>query len=183
MKIRHYTHALAALVLLMVSVSAYGAWYLRVGKESATAISLATEIENKKQSSVHILEAKSQLEKAMNDEQAIQGYLVDTNDVVPFLESLQSIGQRLGTKVTVESVSAQPAKPHNVLQLSLKITGPFDNVERTLGAIEYQAYDTVVTNVTLDTPGPSAGAAPLWTAAVTLRIGTADVASTTQSKP
>jgi hypothetical protein len=125
-------------------------------------------------------EAKQELERAMNDEAAIKEYFVDTSDVVPFLESLQTIGQRLGTKVVVESVSAQPAKPHTVLQLALKITGPFSSVEKTLGAIEYQAHDTTVTNITFDTPP---GAAAQWTAAVTLRIGTTDVAAASSKKP
>lgn len=180
MKLRHYTHVLAAAAIFFIVLSAYGTWYAKVGKESATAISLAADIQTKKQSGARVEEAKQELERAMNDEAAIKGYFVDTSDVVPFLESLQTIGQRLGTKVTVESVSAQPAKPHTVLQLALKVTGPFSSVEKTLGAIEYQAHDTTVTNVTFDTPP---GGDAQWTAAVTLRIGTVDTASSSPKKP
>jgi hypothetical protein len=183
MKLRHYSHALIALAVFVIAVSLYGVWYAYVGKESAAAVSLASDIETKKQSRERVQEAKLQLEQALSDQQSISGYFVDTDDVVPFLESLQNTGKRLGTTVVVESVSAQPAKPHSVLQLALHITGTFDSVERTLGAIEYQPYDTVVSSVTLDTAGPSAGAVPQWTAAVTLRIGTADAASTTAKTP
>jgi hypothetical protein len=171
MKLRHYSHALGALILFLIALSAYGAWYAAVGRVSATAVSLASEIETKKQSGARVEEAKQELERAMTDAASIKGYFVDTNDVVPFLESLQAIGQRLGTNVTVESVSAQPAKPHTVLQLALKITGTFSNVEKTLGAIEYQAHDTTVTGVTFDTAGGSSQ----WTAAVTVRIGTTEI--------
>jgi hypothetical protein len=172
MRLRHYSHALGALLLFIIAVSAYGAWDARVSRESASAVSLASEIATKKQSSARLQEAKDQLEKALGDQAATEGYFVDTDDVVPFLESLQNTGKRLGSQVTVESVSAQPGKPHTVLQLALRVTGTFDAVERTLGAIEYQPYDTEVTGVTLDTPGPSAGKASPWTAAITLRIGT-----------
>lgn len=177
MNIRSYTHVLIMAVIFIAALSAYGAWYARVGKESADAISLQSEIQAKTQTAARAQEAKTQLNRALADRAAITGYFVNTNDVVPFLETLQSTGAKYGSKVVVESVSSQPAKPHTLLQLSVSITGTFDSVERTLGAIEYEPYDTTVSNVTLDTPG-GAGAVPQWTAAVTMNVGTIDMAGT-----
>lgn len=180
MKLKPYAHALAMLAVFVGALSAYGAWYGQVGKESAKDISLASDIQAKTQNAAHAQQAETQLARALSDRASITGYFVSTNDVVPFLETLQTTGAAHGTKVEVESVSAEPAKPHTLLQLSVRITGPFDSVERTLGAIEYEPYDTTLTNLTLDTPGASGGAAPIWTAAVTMNVGTIDpTASTT----
>jgi hypothetical protein len=183
MNIRPYSHALGAIVLFLITLSVYGAWYAYVEKTSAVAAGLVNEIATKKESGARIQDAKNQLERATSDGAAVEAYFVDTDDVVPFLESLQGIGERLGSEVTVESVSAQPAKPHTVLQLALRITGTFDSVERTLGAIEYQPYETVLTNVTFDTPQAGGEVAPIWTAAVTLKIGTTEVTGVATTTP
>ncbi len=177
MKLKHLIRPVFTIAALAAAFTLYGAWYAHVGQESALAVSLAAQIEEANQKSIKAEEAKQQLEKAASDEAAIKGYFVSTSDVVSFLESLQSTGASYGTKVEVVSVSSVPSKPHAQLQLSLSITGSFDAVERTLGAIEYQPYDTVVQNLTLDTPAQATGAAQ-WTAAATLLVGTSDATST-----
>lgn len=174
MKIKHYAHALVMLGVFLAALAAYSAWYAYVGKESASALSLANDIQAKQQSAARVQESKTALDRALSDEASIKGYFVNTSDVVPFLESLQNTGAKFGAKVEVVSVSSEPAKPHAVLALSLSITGPFDSVMRTLGAIEYQPYDTTTTNLTLDTTDGAKGAARQWTAAVTVRVGTID---------
>lgn len=177
MKLRHVIHPLLMIGVLALALSAYAAWYGKVGEESANAVALAQKIEEAKQQGSQARAAKEELARASANEAAITGYFVDTKDVVPFLETLQSTGTRLNSKVEVVSVSSEPAKPHARLLLSLRITGSFDSVMRTLGTIEYQPYDTTIQSLTLDTPP---GEASMWTAAVTLSVGTRDtVASTT----
>lgn len=188
MKFKHYTHVAIMLVVLLGVFTAYGAWYAQVGKASSDAISLATQIQERRQSQASAQEAKDQLERALVDEASITGYFVDTDDVVDFLGSLQATGNAQGTNVEVVSVSAEPARPHGVLVLALRITGTFDSVLRTLGAIEYQPYDTVLTGLTLDTTDGGV-AARQWEAAATLRVGNSErapaprAASTTTETP
>lgn len=172
MKIKHYTHAIIMILVFIGAVSVYGAWYAAIGRESASALSLQSQIQTKTEIAASAQTARSQLTKALSDQASITGYFVSTNNIVPYLSTLQSTGAKYGTKVEVVSVTSQPAQPHTLLQLSLRITGPFDSVERTLGAIEYEPYDTTITNVTLDTPG-GAGTRQ-WTAAVTMNVGTID---------
>lgn len=183
MKLRRLIHPLLMIIVLAIAFSLYGTWYARVGSESANAVALTGKIEEAKQAGVRTQEAKKQLENAASDEAAIRGYFVNTADVVPFLESLQSTGSRFGAKVEVVSVSSDAAKPHARLLLSLRITGPFDSVERTLGAVEYEPYDTVVQTLTLDTPKEQGGSAAQWTAAVTMSVGTIDIAAAAPAKP
>ncbi|CAN5714080.1 hypothetical protein BH11PAT2_BH11PAT2_09020 [soil metagenome] len=176
MKLTHITHTLLAIVALIIAFSAYGVWYATVSKKSAEAASLASQIQTKHQDSQRVQEAKDQLQKISAQESLVNGYFVATSDVVPFLESLQSTGKSLGSTVQVVSVSADPGKPHSHLNLSLSITGPFDSVVRTLGALEYSPYDAAVQNLTLDTPQTGSGKAAQWTAAATLLIGTTETA-------
>lgn len=176
MKIKPYTHAIVMILVFIGALSVYGTWYAAIGKESANAVSLQSQIQAKTETEANAQAAKSQLAKALSDQANITGYFVSTNDIVSYLGALQNTGTKYGAKVEVESVTSQPAQPHTLLQLALRITGPFNSVERTLGAIEYEPYDTTVTTVTLDTPG-GAGT-PQWTAAVTMNVGTVDATST-----
>ncbi|MDB5190432.1 MAG: hypothetical protein JWN49_758 [Parcubacteria group bacterium] len=172
MKLTHITHALLTIVVLIIAFSAYGIWYTTVSRKSAQAASLSAEIETKHQDSERIKAAKDELQKISSDESRVNGYFVSTNDVVPFLETLQSTGKNLGSDVQVVSVSADPGKPHAHLNLSLSITGSFDSVVRTLGALEYSPYDASLQSLTLDTPQTGTGKAAQWTAAATFFIGT-----------
>ncbi len=176
MKLKHYSHVLIMLAVLIGAFAAYGAWYGQVGKVSSDAISFATQIQERRQNQASAQEAKEQLESALVDEASITGYFVDTDDVVDFLGSLQATGNAQGAKVEVVSVSAEPARPHGVLVLALRITGTFDSVLRTLGAIEYQPYDTTLMGLTLDTTDGGA-AARQWEAAATLRVGNSERAA------
>ncbi|MDB4991771.1 MAG: hypothetical protein JWL75_16 [Parcubacteria group bacterium] len=178
MKLKYYSHVAIGFVALVIAFSVYGTWYTRVGNESAKAESLAAQIQAKNVSTQKTQQSKSELEHALADEAAIKGYFINTQDIVPFLGDLQAEGSKYGAKVEVVSVSAEPAKPHAVLVLALRITGTFDAVERMLGAVEYESYDTVLSSVTLDTPGAENHAAPVWTAAATIRVGTIDTSST-----
>ena len=77
------------------------------------------------------------------------------------------------------SVAAAPASPYGHLNLSVSITGTFDAVSKTVGAIEYQPYNTSLTSLSLSTtanPGDTGTTTattsqPVWNAAVVFSVG------------
>jgi hypothetical protein len=175
-----------AVVLLALAVSAYGSWYAVVSSRSAQSAELATQIQSKGQDAKRLAEAKTALASISGDEATVRGYFVSTADVVSFLENLQALGSRLGTNVTIASVSAdntQSTRP--TLALTLQIAGPFDAVLRTLGSIEYGPYFIEVSDFSLTTvPAIAAGAgAPAraagWTATASFIVGALRAASST----
>ena len=161
-----------ALVVFAVSLGVYSFWYSLVGKASVEAAGLSEEIRTKSQDSARVAAAKVALESLAEDEAAMHAYLVREQDIVPFLGTLEDTGVSLGSSVEVVSVAADSQGERSRIQLSLKITGTFDAVLRTLGAIEYGPYDSAIQSVTFDTvPVEGAVAAP-WTAAATFTLGT-----------
>ena len=172
MKRRALIELLLALALLVTALAVYSAWYVSVGKASAEAAALASEIHTKSLDSARVASAKAALESLVEDEETMRSYLVRESEVVSFLEELEDAGGSLGTSVEVVSVGAESVGGREALRLSLKVTGSFDGVLRTLGALEYGPYDTRMQNVTLDTTAGTDGTPGAWTATATLLIGT-----------
>lgn len=160
-----------ALAVFAAVLGVYGFWYSLVGKSSVEAAALSEEIRTKSQDSARVAAAKVALESLAEDEAAMRAYLVREKDIVPFLGTLEDTGTSLGAGVEVVSVSAESKGERSQLLLSLKITGSFDAVLRTLGAIEYGPYDSAIQSVTFDTV-PVEGTAAVWTAAATFTLGT-----------
>ncbi len=172
MRRRALIELVIAFFILAAVLAAYGSWYVMVGKASAESASLAKEIETKTLDSARVASAKAALESLIAGEESMRSYLVQEADVVPFLGRLEDAGTTLGASVEVVSVNAEPVEARENLRLSLKITGSFDAVLRTLGALEYGPYDTRVVNVTFDTVAGGEDPSGAWTATATLLIGT-----------
>lgn len=167
---RSLLRLIVTLALLVAAFGSYAWWHTQASSATDRAAALATEIEQMRLDSERARDARDQLAAIAGDEAAVRGYLVPTQDVVPFLETLEQTGTAFGSDVEVVSVSARQ-EPRSHLELSLRITGGFDAVVRTLGAIEYAPYDIELRQLGLDTAGGSATTTP-WVASATLLVGT-----------
>ena len=162
---RALVNLIAAAVLCLLAIAGYLFWYGQVADKSAEAAELRSKLGASGEAGNRAALAHNALEELAPKEEELYRHLVASDDIVPFLEGLETTGDRLGSNVEVVSVTNNQAG--DALALSLRITGSFDAVTRTLGAIEYQTYDTVLTNLTLDTP-PEESA---WSAAVSFTVG------------
>ncbi len=180
-------HFMWALMLLVLTLGAYGYVYSRVSARSVQANSVIQQIKNQNDASVKATLAKTQLAQLSTQQAAITQYFVSTSDVVPFIEKLQAIGKFVGANVQVVSVAAAPASPYGHLNLSVSITGTFDAVSRMLGAIEYQPYNTSINSLSLTAAAPSQASAsttpasslmPVWNASVVFGVGAITTAAT-----
>ncbi|HEX8591618.1 MAG TPA: hypothetical protein VF696_02640 [Candidatus Paceibacterota bacterium] len=173
---RPLSDILGAALVFIAALGGYIIWYGTVTGEVEKAAALSQELGAHGEADSRAALARKELLELGQKEADVYGHLVATDDIVPFLESLEATGERLGTKVEVASVANSPGTPLNTLTLSLRITGDFNAVMRTLGAIEYQTYDTVLTNLTLDTPP---GSSAQWSAAATFAVGVMPAATAT----
>jgi hypothetical protein len=157
-----------AAVLCAAAVITYGFWYRTIVTESTTVASLGSQIDTQTAAAARIASARAALAQIAGDEAAVQAYFVPQTNVVPFIDDLQTRGQSLGTVIAVQSVSANAQATHPSLSLELTVSGSFDAVLRTLGAIEYAPYDLSITGLSLVQGGPKA-----WHADVKMLVGSA----------
>ena len=176
----YFPLALAILVLLL-SGAVYGGVQYLFGQEQTHITDNERQIENKKSEIARAHQAQAALTTLADDEAVLKGYSLSRQDIVAFLESLQSTGTALGSQVHVLSVSDEIAGMHPRVTLSLLITGSFDAVMRTIGMLENAPYDTVLSNLTLSSNQPPKGPVE-WSAATTISVGVQRLATSTNTK-
>lgn len=157
----------AAATLLLLMLSAYAIWYRAVETRAQEATTLAEELQQRGEAGGRVALARKALEGLDADEATVHKYFITNEELVTFLESLERTGEQLGADIEVVAVQRGEGAQSTTITLALSIQGTFDVVLRTLGAIEYQPYDTRLTSVTLDTAN-----AGVWTMAATVAIGT-----------
>lgn len=163
-----YVHLAGALVLLIAAVAGYLLWNGALSSKRAEAAQDAAALATLRANAALASAASEQLSSLGADAAEINAYFIDSANVVPFLETLQETGTRLGAKVDVQSVTAKnDGRPH--LDLSLAISGPFAAVARTVGAIEFAPYDIKVTSLSMTASGDAGG----WNAAMAFSVSTA----------
>jgi len=160
---------LFSLVLFGLAMCVYGYGYFLISRKSVAVASLEQQILSKMETASRVSSAHAALAEISGDEATVQTYFVSQTQVVSFIDALQTTGTNLGTKVEVLSVSQKPSTARSALAITLSVSGSFDAVMRTVGAIEFSPYD-----LTMDTFGLSKDVSiDLWQANMTITVGSA----------
>lgn len=170
------TQLILAFLVCAAALVGYGIWYAAIANQSIAASALQSQIDVKTATISQMASTRAALAEIAGDESVVQGYFVPETGVVTFIDGLESRGRSLGANVGVLSVSTGGAPARPVLLFSLSITGTFDAVMRTVGAIEYAPYDISVSALTLEQSDKNS-----WHADLKLLVGSvvAGAATTT----
>lgn len=164
-------HLALALALAVGLAGVYAFWFLAVSRADAGTAGVLAEIESKENERERTAAARAALEDLATEEAFVAAHLIPEEGIVSFLERLEEVGAAQGADVSVASVSGDAAGEGRIT-LSLSISGTFESVMRTLGAIEHGPYAIATQNVTLDSGGEGA-----WTAVGAFTIGTTNAVS------
>ncbi len=164
-------HIGIAAAVLCVALGAVIGVSLLVASAQQKADKLTQEIATKQAETLRVAAAKAALPLLVEAEQTLAAHSLSTLDIVPFLEGLEKQGRAQGADVEVLSVTGGQGKSTERLTLSLKVTGSFDAVARTIGQIEYGPYDTQITTLAVDTGVDEDGGGQKWTAAAVVSLG------------
>ncbi len=183
MKKTAYSPIIIASLILLGSLGLFGVEYYVLDTTVGQVTDLQKQIGEKKGEIEKAARARSALTTLGPNEAIINSYLLNKDDIVTFLENVQSTGKGIGATAQVVSVSDEKVAGHPRISVSLLITGSFDSVMRTVGILENSAYDSTLTSVTLDSGGPIVKGVQQWSAATVLSVGLAQQGSTTPKKP
>ncbi|MEK7101717.1 MAG: hypothetical protein AAB882_01015 [Patescibacteria group bacterium] len=140
-----FLHIIVAAIVCVMAIIGYGVWYAAVGAKSVTVMNVEDKVVIKTETANRIASSRASLAEIRDDEATIRSYFVPETGIVAFIDSLQARGKTRGAAVRVLSVSsAGAATAVPSLMLSLAISGTFEAVMSTMGAIEYAPYDLTI---------------------------------------
>lgn len=170
------THIVIASLVCVLTIAWYGFWYDTVRDKSTVVALLENKIVTKTETAARIASAHASLVEIAGDEASMRSYFVPETGVVAFIDNLETQGKKIGTVVSVLSVSTSDAETQPTLTFALTINGKFDAVMRTLGAIEYAPYDLSVSTLSIQQDGKNG-----WSANVSLRVGSVSATAATST--
>jgi Tfp pilus assembly protein PilO len=141
---------------------------------------LNQEISAESTKRVQIVSTKKLIADTASIRGQLSGFLIETNEIPEFLESVEALGTVTKTKVTVNSVSRIPinttlSSSTEYLLLSISSVGGFRGVYQFLRLIESLPYGVYIDSVQLSSSGISEDkkqktiSLPEWTAGISLR--------------
>lgn len=173
----HLLHLVSALIIVIAVFFGYGIWYSTIVDKSAVVASLQDQIVEKAETASRTASARVALAEIAGGGTSVQSYFVPETGVVAFIDGLEARGKEQGATVDVLSVSkSSGAQP--VFTLALAITGTFDAIMRTVGAIEYAPYDLSISTLSLGQDGKNG-----WNANLNLLVGSVNSVSMATSTP
>lgn len=171
-----------AVLLLLIVVGVYAADYHFFSVEKEQAQKIEKQIFDKKSEIERARKAQLTLSSLSTNEELVRSYSLSREDIVGFLEALQTTGSRLGSTIQVLSVADDKANPHPRVTISLLVVGTFDSVMKTIGVLENAPYDSSISSLTLSSQTQEKKAT-LWSAATLLTVGLQRQASSSPTKP
>lgn len=170
MKQSALTHFIGAGIFALIALVGYVVWFLTFQGAKEQALRAGAEVARIEEEDSAIANAKETLLALASDEAVLRAYFVSEEGIVSFFEELERSGEMLGSTVEVASVTA-PSEVGGRITLSMRITGSFPAVMKTLGSIEHGPRDMRVQSLTLDTVLSEDGNEP-WVAAAVFSVAT-----------
>jgi len=161
-----------------VTIVGQGFWYAIIVNKSADVADLQNQIDTKTETAGKVAAARTALAEIAGDESAVQSYFVPETEVVSFINNLEDRARAQKTTMKVLSVSVDNSSKQTSLVLSLVVSGTFDAVMRTVGAIEFAPYDVLISKLSLANEEKN-----VWNANLEIVVGSvsANVESSTKS--
>ncbi len=177
---------LLGLAVTVGGILLYVYMYMAVNASFARAILARSVVDSQKQDSVDEAATLALFNNTVASRARLASFFVSDSQAVTFIESLEQIGQEVGSTVTISSVSADDTsalKPGSFANMHahVNVSGSWASVMRVLKLSEILPYQTSIGNVNLieSTVGTGKAEKRVWQASydvtATLLVGSAPV--------
>lgn len=97
--------------------------------------------------------AKTQVTETAAKREALDGFFIKTDSVVPFLNYIQTLAAHTNVKLKISNVSIEPINDNNsfeILRLNLEASGEWQNLYRFGAQIELMPYKVLLVKADLE---------------------------------
>ncbi len=95
-------------------------------------------------------------------------HFANSSDVVPLLDTLESLATSVGAKPEISSVNIPD--DGTALLISMKATGPFTSLYKFLKLLENSSYQLELTSMDLEKTSASADKSELWSMSLSIKL-------------
>lgn len=156
-------------LFLLFSVGVFVFLYIKINSNNIKGDALYTEwqVEDERRSKLNSLDML--IKRIEGDRAELESHFAKSTDIVPFLDTIDSLGKMAGAEVVVSSVDILADK--SGLMVSLSAKGGFNSVYAFLLLLENSPYEMsfISTNLRTDNDGEEEGT-PQWTATFKLKL-------------
>jgi hypothetical protein len=154
-----------AVLIVLIALGGVGYWYYTITVMSTRLAKVEEESRSQKTQTPNTATDASRL---VADEATIEQYFVGEDNVPAFVNVLEARVRARGATISIASLSKSGAGLETTLALAVTVTGTFEQVMQTVGAIEHLPYATKLTSVNV-----VRDLASKWRADVKLSVGLA----------
>ncbi len=143
---------IGALLFALVCVGVYVSLFVMVKKVEQHNTELEKEARRLEVQESKIIQLRKNVATAQESQDTLTSYFIDSNDIVPFLETLEKYGEQVGVLVKYNTVDI--AKNPARLNLELMASGQFVNVYRFIALLESAPYHILINSSNMSAQPP-----------------------------
>lgn len=149
-------------ILLVFGAVLYGGLWYGISYVSDIVVAERSKFEEAENITVRANQTEKILLETEEARNRVNGFILSDDEVVGFIESLESLAKDIGLEETTEAVSdtAYPgfdAKKWNGLQIVLSVRGSWSRVYQFLSLLENLPYQTTLLRVVIEKAGGAEG--------------------------
>jgi|CXWL01.1.fsa_nt_gi sensor c-di-GMP phosphodiesterase-like protein len=137
--------AITALFILLGALGAYVWWHQGLLEKRTASEQLTQEIQQTIHKEGQVARLANKSEQLVANETLIATHLVRVEDVVFFLRHIEEVGR--ANNVLIEITSVSDTAEGGEITVSLKGTGSFSGVMKTVGMLEHDQYTLSAKNI------------------------------------
>ncbi len=169
MKISKATKYLLSIsVFLILSIGVWVILYRQIEKNKKTTRELQTQLEE----DIATKQKSQSLQRLMNElgqeRNAFASHFVKNTDIVPFLNTIESLANQVGAEAVINTVDT-PEDPPSLL-IGIKASGSFEAIYKFMALLESAPYELQILGFDLKKGGASEEEADSWSATLEVKV-------------
>lgn len=152
----HKAFLTAALSVLVFVAAVYGFMYLRIHTMLSRSVDLRQQVRLEESYRHEGENVVAVYDQTKSDRAKLDEFFVSDKDTVSFIELIESLGDRVGSAVSISSIDADNLEGKDpgtvgLIKVRVEVRGSWSAVMRTVSLAESLPYHSFVSNLRLDT--------------------------------
>lgn len=169
MKISKTTKYLVTIsISLIISIGVWIVLYRQIQKNKKTTGELQVQLEEDVATKQKALTLQRLMSDLGEETDSFESHFVKNTDIVPFLNTIESLAKQVGAKAVINTVDT-PEDPPSLL-IGIKASGSFESMYKFMALLENAPYELQILGFDLKKGGSSEEEVGAWSATLEVKV-------------